>query len=287
MNPHITITDLTVQDIRFPRSQESDGSDVVYVTLHTSDPTLKGYAFTCTTGNELCIAAIHAAEHWVVGKKLSALTEQMGTLWRQITAGNLRLDKGITHQAAAAIMNAVWDLWARREQKPLWRLIVDMSPEELLHCLDFSIIDAISPDEAQQLLQKNAMTRGGRIAHLLAAGYPAKTRSICEPHHQVVTCVNEILAILLISAKCNVSARGMGLCEYVQHLAIVDYIYISGSLENRVLGYVDHLHEHFEYPVEIKNGCYQVPTAPGYSIEMKESSLARYHFPEGQAWQTQ
>jgi L-fuconate dehydratase len=91
-----------------------------------------------------------------------------------------------------------------------------------------------------------------------------------------------------MAAKFNVPvcphAGGVGLCEYAQHLSIIDYICISGSLENRVLEYVDHLHEHFKYPVVMRDGHYQLPEAPGYSIEMHKESLAHYQFPEGQAW---
>jgi len=80
-------------------------------------------------------------------------------------------------------------------------------------------------------------------------------------------------------------AGGVGLCEYVQHLALFDYIYVSGSLENRVLEYVDHLHEHFVDPVVINNGHYMPPTKPGYSITMWPASLDEYEFPTGKAWE--
>jgi len=80
-------------------------------------------------------------------------------------------------------------------------------------------------------------------------------------------------------------AGGVGLCEYVQHLSVFDYVAVSGSLEERYIEYVDHLHEHFIHPVIVKNGRYTVPTAPGYSIDMKEESLANYEFPKGSVWQ--
>jgi L-fuconate dehydratase len=100
--------------------------------------------------------------------------------------------------------------------------------------------------------------------------------------------VNEVLAVLLLAAKFGVPvcmhAGGVGLCEYAQHLALVDYIAISGSLEHRVLEYVDHLHEHFIDPVVMRAGRYLPPTAPGYSITMRPESLARYEFPGGAAW---
>ena len=100
--------------------------------------------------------------------------------------------------------------------------------------------------------------------------------------------MNEVLAVLLMAAKFGVPvcphAGGVGLCEYVQHLAIFDYIAVSASLEDRIVEYVDHLHEHFLTPVVIRDGRYQAPQAPGYSIEMKPGSLADYRFPDGAAW---
>ena len=94
--------------------------------------------------------------------------------------------------------------------------------------------------------------------------------------------VNEILAVLLMAAKFGKPvcphAGGVGLCEYVQHISLIDYICVSGTLENRVLEYVDHLHEHFLTPVRMKGGCYMPPTEPGYSIEMKPASLDQYEF---------
>jgi L-fuconate dehydratase len=100
--------------------------------------------------------------------------------------------------------------------------------------------------------------------------------------------VNEVLAVLLMAAKFGVPvcphAGGVGLCEYVQHLAIVDYLCVSASLENRIVEFVDHLHEHFVDPVVMRNGRYTVPTAPGYSITMKPGSLERFAYPDGEAW---
>ncbi|HSS35806.1 MAG TPA: enolase C-terminal domain-like protein, partial [Patescibacteria group bacterium] len=100
--------------------------------------------------------------------------------------------------------------------------------------------------------------------------------------------VNEILAVQLMAAKFGVPvcphAGGVGLCEYVQHLAIFDYIAVSASLDDRFVEYVDHLHEHFLDPVRIRDGRYLAPLAPGYSIEMKPASLADYRFPDGAAW---
>ena len=100
--------------------------------------------------------------------------------------------------------------------------------------------------------------------------------------------VNEILAVLLMAAKFGVPvcphAGGVGLCEYVQHLSLFDYICVSASLQNRILEYVDHLHEHFLDPVVIRNGRYMPPKAPGYSITMRPESLDEYEFPRGKTW---
>ncbi|HJQ30247.1 MAG TPA: enolase C-terminal domain-like protein, partial [Rubrobacter sp.] len=100
--------------------------------------------------------------------------------------------------------------------------------------------------------------------------------------------VNEVIAVLLMAKKFGVPvcphAGGVGLCEYVQHLSIFDYIRIGASLEDRILEYVDHLHEHFLEPVKIKDGRYMPPSAPGYSIEMKPESLKAHEFPNGSVW---
>ncbi len=101
--------------------------------------------------------------------------------------------------------------------------------------------------------------------------------------------MNEALAVLLLAAKFGVPvcqhAGGVGLCEYVQHLSIFDYIAVSASLEGRVVEYVDHLHEHFVHPVEIRHGRYMPPQAAGYSIKLREASLRAYRHPDGAAWQ--
>ena len=100
--------------------------------------------------------------------------------------------------------------------------------------------------------------------------------------------VNENIAILLLAARHGVPvcphAGGVGLCELVQHLSMFDYVAVSGTMQDRVIEYVDHLHEHFEHPVEIRAGRYAAPTAPGFSARMKDASLADYRFPEGPAW---
>jgi L-fuconate dehydratase len=430
----ITITGVVARDIRFPTSREHIGSDAMnldpdysaaYVVLKTSDARLEGHGLTFTIGrgNELCVAAIDALKRLVVGKTLESFTGDMGAFWRMIT-GDSQLrwvgpEKGVIHLATAAVVNAVWDLWAKSQGKPVWRLLCEMTPEEIVRCIDFRYItDALTPEEALAILRESAPTRAKRIAEMERDGYPAYTtsagwlgytdeqlRKLCqdalaegwthfkikvgadieddvrrctiireeigdrklmmdanqrwdvgesienmrklarfnpwwieEPtspddvlghatiakaispigvatgEHcqnrvifkqllqaraisfcQIDSCrlggVNEILAVLLMAKKFGVPvcphAGGVGLCEYVQHLSIFDYVCVSASLENRLLEFVDHLHEHFIDPVQMKNGRYMPPQQPGYSITMKPESLDRYEFPGGSAWQAQ
>lgn len=427
----IKITDVVARDIRFPTSREHIGSDAMnldpdysaaYVVLRTEDPALEGHGLTFTIGrgNELCVAAVNALKPLVVGKTLESFTADMGAFWRTIT-GDSQLrwvgpEKGVIHLATAAVVNAVWDLWAKAEGKPVWRLLCGMSPEEVVRCIDFRYItDALTPEEALAILHGNFATRGSRIAEMERDGYPAYTtsagwlgytdqqlRQLCrealaegwthfkikvgadseddirrctiireeigdrklmmdanqrwgvgeaienmgrlarfqpwwieEPtspddvlghaaianaiapigvatgEHcqnrvlfkqllqanaisfcQIDSCrlggVNEILAVLLMARKFGVPvcphAGGVGLCEYVQHLSIFDYVCVSASLQNRLLEFVDHLHEHFVDPVRMKNGRYMPPQAPGYSITMKPASLDDHEFPRGAAW---
>ncbi len=429
----ITITSVEALDIRFPTSRQLDGSDAMnpdpdysaaYVILKTDHPGgLEGHGLTFTIGrgNQLCVAAIEALVPLVQGKTLESFTADMGAFWHMIT-GDSQLrwvgpEKGVIHLATAAVVNAVWDLWAKVEGKPLWQLVADMTPEEFVRCIDFRYItDAITPAEALEILQRNAPTRAARIAELQERGFPAyttstgwlgysdeKVRRLCrealaagwthfkikvgadieddcrraalmreeigyerrlsvdanqvwgvneaianmqrlaeyqpwwieEPtspddvlghaaiaraiapigvatgEHvqnriifkqllqadairfcQIDACrlggVNEVLAVLLMAAKFGVAvcphAGGVGLCEYVQHLSMIDYIYVGASLENRVIEFVDHLHEHFVEPVRMQHGAYMPPRLPGYSIEIKPASLARYAYPYGPAW---
>ena len=428
-----TITGLDVFDVRFPTSRGKHGSDAMhpdpdysaaYVILRTDHPDgLEGHGLTFTIGrgNELCVAAIRALAPLVIGLTLEAIRDDMAGFWRRLTSeSQLRWvgpEKGVIHLATAALVNAVWDLYAKAEGKPVWKLLADMTPEELVSCVDFRYItDALTPEEAVAILRRNAPTRAAREAELLRDGYPAymtsagwlgysddEIRRLCregvaagwshfkikvgenleddlrrcalvreeigpdrklmmdanqrwdvheaianmrelarfdpwwieEPTSpddvlghaaiakaiapigvatgeqcqnrvvfkqlmqadaisfcQIDACrlggVNEVLAILLMAAKFGIPvcphAGGVGLCEYVQHLAIFDYLCVSASLENRIVEYVDHLHEHFLDPVVIENGRYLVPTAPGYSIAMKPESLRDHLFPDGPAW---
>ena len=432
MKAALYITSIDVKDIRFPTSQSLDGSDAMnpdpdysaaYVILKTNHGIEgHGLTFTIGRGNELCVAAIHSLAHLVVGKSMKSITGDMGRFWKEVTGDSqlrwLGPEKGVIHLATGALVNAVWDLYAKLEGKPLWQLLADMSPQELVKCIDFTYItDAITPTEAIELLTPKAATKQDRINFLKKNGYPAyttsagwlgysdkKMRRLCqeakaegfthlkmkvgsnlkddlrrasiireeigddlrlmmdanqkwdvveaiehmkalavfnpywieEPtspddilghatiakaiapikvatgEHcqnrvmfkqlmqanaiaicQIDSCrvggVNEILAILLMAAKFEIPvcphAGGVGLCEYVQHLSIIDFIAISGTMENRIIEYVDHLHEHFIDPVTIKNGHYMLPTMAGYSITMKAASLENYAYPDGAIWQ--
>lgn len=428
----LEITNFEVKDIRFPTSRELHGSDAMnpdpdysaaYVIFKTNREGLEGHGLTFTIGrgNKLCVDAIDLLASSVVGTEFDAIRENFGEYWKKLTGDSqlrwLGPEKGVVHLATGAVVNALWDLYAIIEEKPLWLLLAEMEPEELVRCIDFSYItDSITPDEALEMLEKQEPARKQRIERLLENGYPAyttsagwlgysdeKIRKLCreavnegwnyfkmkvganleddirraeivreeisydrvlmmdanqkwevdeaienmkelsrfkpwwieeptspddihghaaisraiEPirvatgEHcqnrvmfkqfletkamdicQIDSCrvggVNENLAILLMAAKNGIPvcphAGGVGLCEYVQHLAMIDYIAISGSMENRVVEYVDHLHEHFLDPVSIKNGRYMPPRKPGYSIEMKPESLEAYSFPDGRIW---
>ena len=420
-----TIASMRVLDVRFPTSTHLDGSDAMnpdpdysaaYVVLETDTPGLEGHGLTFTIGrgNEICCAAIRAMEHLVVGLDLDWIGADMGRFWRHVTSDSqlrwIGPDKGAIHLATGAVVNAVWDLWAKSLGKPVWQLVADMSPEEIVRLIDFRYItDCITPDEALALLRERSAGKAQRRADLLANGYPCYTTSagwlgygdeklrrlaqeavdagfnhvklkvgrdladdvrrlriarevlgpdrhlmidanqvwdvdvaiawlghlafarpwfIEEPtspddvegHRrireamkdsmqvatgemcqnrimfkqlimrgavdvvQIDACrlggVNEVLAVMLMAAKYGLKvcphAGGVGLCEYVQHLSMIDYLCIAGSKEGRVIEYVDHLHEHFVDPCVVRGAAYLPPQRPGYSIEMKPESLARH-----------
>ncbi len=425
------VTNLTVRDIRFPTSKSLDGSDAMnpdpdysapYVVLETNAGIEgHGLTFTIGRGNEVCLAAVNALKPLIVGQTLEAFVENPGAFWRHITGDSqlrwLGPDKGVMHLATAAVVNAIWDLYAKSQGKPLWRLLCDLTPEELVRCIDFRYItDALTPDEAVERLRSKLPGKEARAAEMSKRGYPAyttsagwlgypdeKLRRLCreaaaggwrhlkikvgrdleddirrcgiireeigserklmldanqvwdvgqavahmralarfdpwwieEPtspddvlghaaiakalapigvatgEHcqnriifkqlmqaraisfcQIDSCrlggVNEVLAVLLMAEKFGIPvcphAGGVGLCELVQHLSIFDYVCVSASLENRVIEYVDHLHEHFLDPVVLRNAHYIAPTAPGYSVTMRPESLKHYEFPNGGAW---
>ena len=426
------ITDVRVIDLRFPTSRAHIGSDAVnvdpdysaaYCILETDQPNLSGHGLTFTLGRgtDLCVSALKYLATFVKGRSLSDFTSDLAAFSRQLTSESqfrwLGPEKGVIHLATGALINAVWDLYAKAEGKPLWRLLAEMEPEQLVRIINFQYIaDALSPDEALTMLKRSHHNWQQRLAQLERDGYPAyttsagwfgfsdekirrlcreglaegwtkfklkvggepaddlrrghilreeigwdnklmvdanqrwgveeaiaRTRSLAELNPwwmeeptspddilgharirreaapvriatgehchnavmfkqllqagaidacQIDSCrvagVNENLAILLMAAKFGVPvcphAGGVGLCEYVQHLAIFDYLRVSCSLEDRVVEFVDHLHEHFVHPVTIRRGHYLVPHEPGYSIEIHPESLERYSFPDGETW---
>jgi L-fuconate dehydratase len=425
------ITNVRVLDLRFPTSRHQIGSDAVntdpdysaaYCILET-DVGVEGYglAFTLGHGTELCVLALEYLAQFVKGRNLSSVTDDTVAFSRQLTEDSqfrwLGPEKGVIHLAAAALINAVWDLYARMEGKPLWKLLAEFEPEQIVRSIDFKYIDdAITPDEALDLLKNRRASQAERLRKLELHGYPAyttsagwfgfsdeKIRHLCReslsrgwahfklkvggnpsddlrrarlirgeigPHNklmmdanqkwgvieaiqrtkglaeldpwwmeeptspddilgharirrevspvriatgehchnrvmfkqfmqagamdvcQIDSCrvagVNENLAVLLMAAKFNIPvcphAGGVGLCECVQHLAIFDYLCVSGSLENRVIEFVDHLHEHFVDPARIASGHYLLPENPGYSTEIIPETLLAYQYPDGPVW---
>jgi L-fuconate dehydratase len=393
------------------------------VILHTdSEYEGHGMTFTIGRGNELCVAAIESLAPLLVGQSLADMTANMGKFWHTVVSDSqfrwLGPEKGVIHLATAALVNAVWDLWAKVEGKPLWKLLTDMTPEELVRCLDFTYVtDVLTPEEALEMLTAVARSKAEREAELQANGYPAyitsagwlgysdeKIRRLCreslaagwthfkikvgvdvadvvrrcgvvreeigpdcklmvdanqiwdvpqaiawmeqlapfdpwwieEPtspddvlghaairravhpikvatgEHgmnrvlfkqlmqaeaidfcQIDSCrmggVNEVIVVYLLAAKFDIPvcphAGGVGLCEYVQHLQIFDYVSISASMTDRVIEFADHLHEHFVDPVRLRNGRYLPPQQPGYSIQMTAETLRDYLYPHGAIWQ--
>jgi L-fuconate dehydratase len=181
-------------DVRFPTSLSGAGSDAMnrdpdysaaYVTLETDDPSGvagHGLTFTIGRGTEVCVAAIEALLPHVVGASVDEVVADLGGMWqRLVTDSQLRWlgpEKGVIHLATAAIVNAVWDLYAKLEGKPLWKLLADLTPEQIVGCVDFRYIDdALTPDEALELLRRNSATKAEREAHLLERGFPAYTTS--------------------------------------------------------------------------------------------------------------
>jgi len=383
-----------------------------YVILETDDSKLTGhsFAFTLGRGNDLCCEAIKALQHLVIGLDLNWIEENQSAFSRKMTSDSqLRWvgpEKGIIHMASGAIINAVWDVLAKSKKKPLWKLISDMNPKQIVGCIDFRhITDFLNEDEAISILSKHQDTKSSRVSILEKEGYPCyvtsagwlgysdeKLKRLCleakvngfeyvklkvgknlkddirrldiarttlgsdikimidanqvwevdqaikwmkslaefnpyfieEPTSpddiighkkireaiypikvatgeavqnriifkqlisqnaidivQVDACrmggLNEVLAVQLMAAKNNLPvwphAGGVGLCEYSQHLAMIDYLCISGKKNEQVIEYVDHLHEHFLNPCVIKNAAYMLPKESGFSVEMKPDTL--------------
>ncbi|MEV7094853.1 enolase C-terminal domain-like protein [Amycolatopsis sp. NPDC051045] len=425
------ISAIDAVDVRFPTSLSRDGSDAMnpepdysaaYVTIRTSAGDAGyGLAFTVGRGNDLEVAAVRALVPLVAGMPVADALADLGGFSRRLTGDSqlrwLGPDKGAIHMAAAAIVNAAWDLRARREGKPVWRLLAEMPPEELVDLVDFRYLqDALTRDEALEILRRAEPGRAGRLAELLESGFPAYTTTpgwlgyspeklaalakeavedgftqiklkvgadldedirrlrlardvvgpdvriaidanqawgvaqaiewlrplaefdpywIEEPtspddvlghaairravapikvatgehtHNAVmfkqllqaeaidvlqldasrVAGVTENIAILLLAAKFGVPvcphAGGVGLCEMVQHLSMFDFVAVSGTRQDRVIEYVDHLHEHFVDPVRIERGRYLAPSEPGLGARLHAESVARHRFPDGPVW---
>jgi L-fuconate dehydratase len=427
------ITGVRARDIRMPTSRTQAGSDAMhtdpdysaaYVVLETdrSDGIAgHGMTFTIGRGNEICVAAANALAPLVMGETLESIAADMAGFWRHMT-GDSQLrwigpEKGAIHLATAAIVNAAWDLWAKVEGKPVWKLVAGMTPEQIVGCVDFRYItDALTPDEALEILRRNVPTRAAREAEMLRDGYPAYVTSVgwmgyaddrireqcrqaladgwtrfklkvgrdaaqnehrcalvreeigwdcalmvdanqawdvgeaiehmarLQPYKllwieeptspddilghatirravkpigvatgehcpnrvmfkqllqaeaidflQMDTCrlggLNEVLAVLLLAAKFDVPvcphAGGVGLCEYGQHVSLIDYVVVSASLDRRALEYAEHLHEHFVDPIVVRGGRYMPPEAPGFSIQMHKQSLDDHEYPGGKVW---
>ncbi len=424
---------LDTYDIRFPTSRELDGSDAMnpdpdysaaYLVLRTdAGDGLEGHGFTFTIGrgNDVQVAAIGALREHVVGRPVADLCADPATLSRDLVGDSqlrwLGPEKGVMHMAIGAVLNAVWDLAAKRAAKPLWKLLADADPGWLVSQVDFRYLsDALTPEEALALLHRGRAGAAGRESELRRRGYPAYTTSpgwlgysdekltrlakaaVAEGFTQIklkvgadleddvrrcrtaraavgpdiriavdanqrwdvdqavgwtralaefdpywieeptspddvlghaavrravapvkvatgehvqnrvvfkqllqagaidvlqldaarVGGVNENLAVLLLAAKFGVPvcphAGGVGLCELVQHLAMFDYVALSGTTDDRVIEYVDHLHQHFRDPVEVSAGHYLAPTAPGFSAAMHRASIDTYSYPDGAFW---
>jgi L-fuconate dehydratase len=424
---------LDVLDVRFPTSDLLDGSDAMnpepdysaaYVRLRTdAGDGLEGHALAFTTGrgNDVQANAIAALAPYVVGRAVDEVCGDLGGFARSLVRDPqlrwLGPEKGTIHMATGAVVNAAWDLAAKRSGKPVWRFLADMSPDELVAQVDFRwLSDALTPGDALDILRRAEPGRAERIVRLLDDGYPAYTttpgwlgysdeklarlsreavadgfrqiklkvganleddlrrirvaREVCGPDIRIavdanqrwdvgqaiewvhalapyepwwveeptspddvlghatiareiapikvatgehvqnrvifkqmlqakalsylqldaarVAGVNENVAILLLAAKFGVPvcphAGGVGLCELVQHLSMFDYVAVSGSLDDRVIEYVDHLHEHFVDPVVIRDGRYVAPSAPGFSATMRPETLVAYAYPHGPMW---
>src|SRR5438309_2502739 len=184
----------TAKDIRFPTSRTLDGSDAMsadpdyscaYVVLETDSPAGvegHGLTFTAGRGTELCVAAAELLAVQVVGRTIEEIAADMSGFWRGLVGDSqlrwLGPEKGVIHLATAAVVNAVWDLYAKLDEKPLWKLLADMSPEQLVACVDFRYIDdVLTPNDALAILRRNEATKAEREQLLLAEGFPAYTTS--------------------------------------------------------------------------------------------------------------
>jgi L-fuconate dehydratase len=426
------ITGFRTIDVRFPTSNRLDGSDAMnqdpnysaaYLILETDDPDLTGHSlvFTIGRGNDLECAAIDLLAEQAVGREVGDLAASMGDIARGLVRDSqmrwLGPEKGVTHMAAGAVINALWDLISKRAGKPLWKVLSDLTPEEIVDLVDFRYLsDALTRSEALEILRLAQKNRASNEAALHQYGLPAYTTTpgwlgysdekmvrlakeavaagftliklkcgtsleddkrrlklareaigpdirlaidanqvwdvpqaiewinslgdvnlhwVEEPtspddilgHAAIaaaiapiriatgehvanriifkqmlqagalsflqidasrVAGVNENIAMLLMAAKYGIPvcphAGGVGLCEMVQHLAMFDFVAVAGANPDRVVEFVDHLHEHFVVPTDMHNARYMPPTQPGAGAEMFAESIAEYTYPTGHAW---
>jgi L-fuconate dehydratase len=190
----VKITALETHDVRFPTSLALDGSDAMnpdpdysaaYVVLHTDSPDgLCGYGlvFTIGRGNDVQTAALAALAPMVIGQSVEAMVTDLGSFARRLTGDSqlrwLGPEKGVMHMAIGAVINAAWDMAARQAGKPLWRFIADMTPEQIVSQIDFRYLtDALTSDQALEILRAAEPGKSERIERLLAEGYPAYTTS--------------------------------------------------------------------------------------------------------------
>ncbi|WP_237195823.1 enolase C-terminal domain-like protein [Rothia nasimurium] len=426
-----TFTTFEVHDLRFPTSQHLDGSDAMnpdpdysaaYLTLHTdAGDSGHGFVFTIGRGNDVVCKAIELVAGRIIGRNAEATLADLGGVWKELVGDSqlrwLGPEKGAMHMAIGAVVNALWDLRAKREQKPLWLLLAELTPQEIVDLVDFRYLsDALTEEEALEILTRAESGRAARIQELRAKGYGAYTttpgwlgysdeklarlckeaqeegfpqiklkvganleddvrrlgiaRKTCgegypiaidanqrwdvadaiewiealkpfdlawveEPTspddvlahaaiaeaiapvpvatgehcqsrvlakqffqakglsiYQMDACrvagVNENIAILLLAAKFGIRvcphAGGVGLCELVQHLSMFDFVSVSTELDPRMIEYVDHLHEHFITPVDVRDGRYWPPEAPGSGAEILDETIASYTYPSGPVW---
>lgn len=428
----IKIISLETIDVRFPTSLELDGSDAMnpdpdysaaYLILRTSREGLEGHSsvFTIGRGNDIQVAAIRALSEYVVGRDLEFIEQAPGEFYRELIYDSqfrwLGPEKGIMHMAIGAVINAVWDLLAKLSMKPLWKLLSDMSPEQIVELVDFRYLtDVLSKEQALDYLRAGLEGKHEREQRLVDHGYPAYTtspgwlgypdeklkalarsaiaegfgqiklkvgadldddlrrmaaaREVCGPgfpiaidanqrwdvneaitwvkaleqfdiawveeptspddvlgHAKIaeaihpipvatgehlanrvlakqllmvrgvsvlqidasrVAGVNEIVAFLLLAHHFKVRvcphAGGVGLCEAVQHFSMFDFIAISGTMEQRFIEYVDHLHNHYVEPVHLNRGSYMPPKRPGNSQEIHRESMEAFRYPNGPVW---
>src|SRR5437868_6926652 len=190
-----SITNMRIVDVRFPTSRQLDGSDAMnpdpdysaaYVIIETDrGDGLSGHglSFTIGRGTEVVVAGVDALRPLVVGQALSAFTQAPGAFWKHLTGDSqlrwLGPEKGVIHLATAAVVNALWDLWAKIAGQPLWKLLADLSPAQIVELVDWRYLtDALTPDEARRALDKLVPTRAAREAELRDGGYPAYTASV-------------------------------------------------------------------------------------------------------------